>query len=130
MRKFVKAHAPQPETLPVAADAEPAAPAARPASAAGLIRDPIVARALMAVWNGDPAVVVESPPGAGKTRLVVHTAEQLHRRAGLNVAIAAQTRAQCIDVANRCAAIGGHVTLIGKKGGERPRGLSSSVLFI
>jgi MoxR-like ATPase len=56
---------------------------------------------LFAVWSGDPAVVVASPPGAGKTRLVVHLAEQLNRRAQLTVAIATQTRAQVLDVTNR-----------------------------
>jgi Ni2+-binding GTPase involved in maturation of urease and hydrogenase len=40
--------------------------------------------------------VVASPPGAGKTTLVVHLAEQLHRRAQLRIAIAAQTRAQAL----------------------------------
>ena len=40
--------------------------------------DPTLAAALFAAWSGDPAVVVASPPGAGKTRLVVHLAEQLN----------------------------------------------------
>src|SRR5262249_3977266 len=75
--------------------------------------EPTIAAALFAAWSGDPAVVVASPPGAGKTRLVVHLAEQLHRRAQLKIAIAAQTRSQALDVANRTAAIGGRVGLLG-----------------
>src|SRR5215471_19261472 len=75
--------------------------------------DPTIAAALFAAWSGDPAVVVASPPGAGKTRLVVHLAEQLHRRGGLEVAVAAQTRAQALDVVNRAAAIGAQVALLG-----------------
>jgi hypothetical protein len=53
--------------------------------------DPTLVAALFTAWSGDPAVIVASTPGAGKTRLVVHLAEELDRRAGLRVAIAAQT---------------------------------------
>jgi hypothetical protein len=72
-----------------------------PISAAPHHTEPTLAAALFAAWSGDPAVVVASPPGAGKTRLVVYLAEQLNRRAGLTVAIATQTRAQVLDVASR-----------------------------
>ena len=82
--------------------------------------DSAVAAALFAAWSGDPAVVVASPPGAGKTTLVVHLAEQLHRRASLHIAIAAQTRAQALDVANRAAAIGASVALLGVRDSHRP----------
>jgi hypothetical protein len=75
---------------------------------------------LFAAWSGDPAVVVASPPGAGKTRLVIHLAEQLNRRAALNVAIATQTRAQVLDVVNRAAAIGANVALLGVRDSRRP----------
>src|SRR6478735_3630088 len=68
-----------------------------------VLRDPVGAAALFAAWSGDPAVVVASPPGAGKTRLVVQLAEQLNRRAGLGVAIATQTRAQALEVTGRTA---------------------------
>src|SRR5437588_12591897 len=85
--------------------------------------DPVLAAALFAAWSGDPAVVVASPPGAGKTRLVVHLAEQLQRRAGLRVAIAAQTRTQALDVTNRAAAIGASVALLGSRESRRPSGL-------
>src|SRR5438552_16931228 len=82
--------------------------------------DPTIAAALFAAWSGDPAVVVASPPGAGKTRLVVHLAEQLHRRAGLQIAIAAQTRTQALDVAGRAASIGARVALLGSRESPRP----------
>jgi AAA domain len=92
--------------------------------------DPTVAAALFAAWSGDPAVVVASPPGAGKTRLVVHLAEQLHRRAGLKIAIATQTRAQALDVASRTAAIGGRVGLLGARESQRPEGLDHRALYL
>src|SRR3954453_13618820 len=85
--------------------------------------DPSLAAALFAAWSGDPAVVVASPPGAGKTTLVVHVAEQLHRRAGLRIAIAAQTRSQALDLANRAAAAGASVALLGSRESHRPSGL-------
>jgi hypothetical protein len=65
-------------------------------------------------------VVVASPPGAGKTRLVVHLAEQLNRRADLTIAIATQTRAQALDLTNCAAAIGAHVALLGVRDSRRP----------
>ena len=68
-------------------------------------------------------MVVASPPGAGKTRLVVHLADQLHRRAGLKIAIAAQTRTQAQDVASRAAAIGASVALLGSRESHRPPSL-------
>jgi hypothetical protein len=92
--------------------------------------DPTIAAALFAAWSGDPAVVVASPPGAGKTMLVVHLAEQLHRRAQLKVAIAAQTRSQAIDVANRTAAIGGRAALLGSRESQRPEVLDRRATYL
>ena len=92
--------------------------------------DPVLAAALFAAWSGDPAVVVASPPGAGKTRLVVHLADQLHRRAGLVVAIAAQTRTQALDVAGRAASAGAHVALLGSRDAPRPPGLDPRAVFL
>jgi hypothetical protein len=111
-----------------AATAAPAAPA--PPAAAPHQTDPTLAAALFAAWSGDPAVVVASPPGAGKTRLVVHLAEQLHRRAGLTVAIAAQTRAQALDVTNRAAAVGARVALLGARDSARPLGLDARARYL
>jgi AAA domain len=92
--------------------------------------DPTIAAALFAAWSGDPAVVVASPPGAGKTRLVVHLAEQLHRRAQLKIAIAAQTRSQALDVANRTVAIGGRVGLLGSRESHRPEVLDRHATYL
>jgi hypothetical protein len=92
--------------------------------------DPTVAAALFAAWSGDPAVVVASPPGAGKTRLVVHLAEQLHRRAELKLAIATQTRSQALDVANRAASIGARVGLLGARESQRPEGLGRQATYL
>jgi hypothetical protein len=75
-------------------------------------------------------VVVASPPGAGKTRLVVHLAEQLNRRAALTVAIATQTRAQVLDVTNRAAAIGTKVALLGTRDSHRPMHLHSQAGYL
>src|SRR3954451_16040143 len=91
--------------------------------------DSVVGAALFAAWSGDPAVVVASPPGAGKTQLVVHLADQLHRRAGLKVAVAAQTRTQAFDLATRLAATGTAVGLLGSKESPRPPGLDPRATF-
>src|SRR3954453_873512 len=92
--------------------------------------NPTLAAALFAAWSGDPAVVVASPPGAGKTQLVVHLADQLHRRAGLKVAVAAQTRTQAFDLATRLAATGTAVGLLGAKESPRPLGLDPRATFL
>jgi len=92
--------------------------------------DPAVAAALFAAWSGDPAVVVASPPGAGKTRLVIHLSDQLQRRAGLHVAIATQTRAQALDVTNRAARIGAAVGLLGVRDSRRPLSLDPRANYL
>lgn len=104
----------------------PKASSSNPAASEHL-RNPTLARALFAVWSGDAAVVVDSPPGAGKTRLITHLAHALHTRAGMTVAIASQTRAQGIDVANRTAATGAPTTLLTDTEKARPRGLHQAV---
>jgi len=144
-------------TLPAAAATTTTASAATPPPTARKVpavpvtpaahdSDPQVAAALFAAWSGDRFVCIASPPGAGKTRLITHLAEQLHRRAGLNVAVAAQTRAQALDVANRAASVcaqpeadaaGGSggliadpvVALLGK-GKVRPAGLNPQATHI
>ena len=118
-------------TLPQSSrSGSPIAVATSPPPVAAHQHDPILAAALFSAWSGDPAVVVASPPGAGKTRLVVHLAEQLHRRAGLSVAIAAQTRAQALDVTNRAAALGASVALLGGHKSSRPLGLDPKARYL
>lgn len=92
--------------------------------------DPDVAAALFAAWSGDPATLISSPPGAGKTRLITHVAHQLATRAGLRVAIAAQTRVQAVDVANRLGALGQDTTLLDGATQTRPAALSSRVAHL
>ena len=93
--------------------------------------DPTLAGALFAAWSGDPITLVSSPPGAGKTRLVTHLADQLATRAGLRVVIAGQTRAQSIDVASRIADLGTPVSFLDGKSrkGRRPHDLHPAALF-
>lgn len=82
-------------------------PAPKPLTWPGmdLLADPVTAAVLMSVWSGDGVVCVPSPPGSGKTRLTVLLAAALSHRAGLRVGIAAQTRAQAVDIARRLAAV-------------------------
>ena len=94
---------PSSATPPSAAPA-PAVPVGWPGQA--ILDAPETARVLYAAWSGDPAVVVPSPPGAGKTRLVALLAVALAHRADLRVGIAAQTREQAVEIARRV----GHLT--------------------
>jgi hypothetical protein len=80
------------------------APPPRPApvwDGQDVLSQPETARALFAAWSGDPAVIVPSPPGAGKTRLVALLAAYLAHRGGLHIGIAAQTRSQATEIARR-----------------------------
>lgn len=115
---------------PVQAPAQASVHAPVQPVAAGHLQDPVLARALFAAWSGDRAVVIASPPGAGKTRRVTQLADQLTRRAGLAVAVAAQTRAQALDVTSRIAALGCPVTLIGKARTPRPDGLHPAATWL
>lgn len=101
-------------TMPKAADADtPGAPPEAPASTPGprrwpgreILDTPETARVLHAAWSGDPAVIVPSPPGAGKTRLVALLAAALAHRADLRIGIAAQTREQAVEIARRLGAL-------------------------
>jgi AAA domain len=118
-----------PASAPPSAPRERQATPERPAEAPAHQLDPVVARALFGVWSGDPAVVISSPPGAGKTRLVTHLARELTQRARLDVAVAAQTRAQALDVANRAAAVGADVVFLGRTRSRRPDGLGDAVHY-
>lgn len=78
------------------------------------------AQVLHAAWSGDPAVVVPSPPGAGKTRLVALLAAALAHRAEMRVGIAAQTREQAVEIARRVGALTDRAKLIWSKANGRP----------
>lgn len=106
------------------AGTSPATPgfAAHPARWAGadILTDPATARVLHAVWSGDPAVVVPSPPGAGKTRLVALLGAALSERAQLRVGIAAQTRDQAAEIARRVGALTDTAVLMWASAGPLP----------
>lgn len=87
-----------------------------------LLADQVTAEIVLAAWSGDPAIVIPSPPGSGKTRLTVHLADILADRAGLRVGIAAQTRAQTVEIARRLAAVSDRnlVGVLWKTNGPRP----------
>lgn len=95
-------------TATVVAPAPKAAPTVPSWPGMELLTDPITAEVLMSVWSGDAVTIVPSPPGSGKTRLTTLLAAALSHRAGLRVGIAAQTRAQAIDIARRLSAVCDH----------------------
>ena len=82
--------------------------------------DPSTAGVLHSAWSGDPAVVVPSPPGAGKTRLVALLAATLSDRARLRVGIAAQTRDQAVELARRLGALTTTARLLWNRQSEPP----------
>ncbi|KMV14813.1 AAA family ATPase, partial [Mycobacterium heckeshornense] len=118
-----------------AAPPAPARPTPAPAAPTWpgreLLNHPITAQVLLSVWNGDPVVLVPSPPGAGKTRLVVLLSAALAHRAGLRVGIAAQTRAQAVDIARRLGAVADWrlIGLLWKKSGTRPDTAGCPLVF-
>lgn len=63
-----------------------------------------LARALYEVLSGTPSIVVDSPPGAGKTTLVVDLVTHLVERTDLTIGIACPTSRGAVDVAYRVAA--------------------------
>jgi hypothetical protein len=85
-----------------------------------LLEVPETAQALLAAWSGDPLVIVPSPPGAGKTRLVVMLAAALAERAGMRVGVAAQTRAQAEQIARRTGTLTGRAVLMWPRGQPLP----------
>lgn len=86
--------------------------------------------ALFAAASGDRVVIVTAPPGAGKTFTISHLAFQLATRMGLRVAIAAQTRAQGYDVANRVAALGTPTRHLRGRHDARPWALAPGVASV
>lgn len=77
----------------------------RTPTAGGLIPGSTTARALYQVWSGNPVTVVNSPPGAGKTALVVDVIRQLLDRTDLTVWVAAPNNGQVRGLANRLTAL-------------------------
>lgn len=71
----------------------------------------VPAQALLEVWSGVPATVVSSPPGAGKTMLIATVAPHLAVRGRFRVGVAATSKSQCVEVANRIFAAGSGLTV-------------------
>lgn len=93
-----------------------------------ILDTPETARVLYAAWSGDPAVVVPSPPGAGKTRLVALLAAALAHRAGLRVGVAAQTREQAVEIARRVGQVGADAGLLWAAKDPRPNSGTTRVV--
>lgn len=84
-------------------DDAPETAAQVPAGSSLAIGSPL-AKALYSIWHGDPVVVVDSPPGSGKTTMVVDMVAALVERSDLKIIIAAPTRRGAYDIAERIAA--------------------------
>lgn len=120
---------PEPIAAPVAASSSPA-PTGTPLPMSGgvggdwpgheLLDSPMLARVLLAAWGGDAGICVPACPGAGKSRLVALLAGALAHRVGLRVAVAAQTREQCAELARRIAAVSDRMSLIMSGAGKKP----------
>jgi hypothetical protein len=85
-----------------------------------VLATPEAAQVVFSAWNGDPAIVVPSPPGAGKTRLVTLLAAYLADRAGLHIGIAAQTREQAVEIARRAGRVTARTRLLWPAKAPRP----------
>lgn len=70
---------------------------------APLVPDSAAAKALFAAWSGERVVIVDSPPGAGKTELFATVVAHLSQRSELTIVGAMATRDQVIGDANRLA---------------------------
>lgn len=75
-----------------------------PIAASGLVPGSVQARLLYGVFSGQPVQVVDSPPGSGKTTLVIETINALKRRAPFAIVVACPTRRGAYDMAERLAA--------------------------
>lgn len=70
-----------------------------------LVEGSVLARTLYNVWSGAPVTIVNSPPGAGKTTLIVDLIAQLSDRGReMTISVIAPTRRGTMDVANRVQA--------------------------
>lgn len=68
-----------------------------------LVPGSMLARVLYAGFSRQPVTIVDSPPGAGKTTLVVEALEQLMKRSDFKVVVACPTRRGAADLAERLA---------------------------
>lgn len=70
----------------------------------GLVPGSILARTLYMAYARQPVIIVDSPPGAGKSTLIVDVLDQLLRRSPFHIVVAAPTRRAAADLAGRLAA--------------------------
>jgi hypothetical protein len=66
--------------------------------------DEAVEEIIAAVWRGEPAVIVPSPPGAGKSATIERVVYAVAQLAGRRVAVACNTNTQVQDLVTRTAA--------------------------
>lgn len=63
----------------------------------------VAAKALYDVWSGNPLVIIDSPPGAGKTETIATIVSHLvmHSNPPLRIGVVAGTKNQIVGIANR-----------------------------
>ena len=93
----------------------------------GLVPGSVKARMLYSAFSRQPVIVVDSPPGAGKTTLIVEVIETLLRRSDFTIVIATPTKRGGADLAERLVAeIGTEkdkpAVVLSIKGIDRPEG--------
>lgn len=86
----------------------------RPGQLPTIVNGSVMAKILYHAWRGLPCVVLDSPPGAGKTSTIIDVAGMLARSAGLRVLILTSTNASGRDVITRMIARWGEDSAIGR----------------
>lgn len=83
-------------------DSQAGAPAARGRE---LVAGSLLARVIYGIWaEGTPISIIDSPPGGGKTTMVVDLVAYLAERSDLKIVIATFTRRAAYDIAERLGA--------------------------
>lgn len=80
------------------ADTTPPVPTTSPP---GLVPGSVKARLLYGAYAGQPVQVVNSPPGAGKTSLIIEVLEILLRRSAFELVVACPTKRGAYDLSSR-----------------------------
>jgi len=93
----------------------------------------VLAKTLYAIFNGDPRVLVKSPPGAGKSRLVQEVVHWLLVNTDLTVCVLAYTNDAVRDLAIRMTEGWDEtsrpwVLYTAKQGQQQPAGTTSSIV--
>lgn len=98
-----------------------------------LVEGSVLARTLYALFEGDPRILVKSPPGAGKSRLVANVCHWLLANTDLSICVLAFTNDAVRDLACRLAEGWDEsrrpwVLYTPKQGFPQPEGTSSSLI--